>query len=121
MNINMGSNMNTDFWKLLDRFINESEIVIDRPKGSRHPHIDLTYAVDYGYLNNTESMDGGGIDVWVGSMEERKCDAIICTLDLIKRDSEIKLLIDCTEEEKGTIMQVYNMFELAKGIMLRRE
>lgn len=45
-------------------------------------------------------MDGSGIDVWVGSGEKR-IDAIICTIDLLKRDSEIKILIGCTEEENN--------------------
>ena len=44
-------------------------------------------------------MDGGGIDVWVGS-GEKTVDAIMCIVDMMKRDSEIKLLIGCTEEEK---------------------
>lgn len=62
-----------------------SEIVIDRPRGSVHPkYPDFIYRVDYGYLKNTTSMDGAGIDIWVGS-GERKIDAIICTVDLMKK------------------------------------
>lgn len=41
-------------------------------------------------------MDGAGIDVWVGS-DEKKVDAIMCIVDLMKKDSEIKILIGCTE------------------------
>ena len=88
-----------DFWNTLDELMNTSEIVIDRPKGSRHPRFpDFMYRVDYGYLKNTASMDGAGIDVWVGS-SDKKIDAIMCIVDLMKRDSEIKILIGCTEEE----------------------
>lgn len=39
-------------------------------------------------MKNTTSMDGAGIDVWVGS-GERKIDAMICTVDLMKKDSEM--------------------------------
>ena len=39
----------------------------------------------YGYLKNTASMDGAGIDVWVGS-GEKKIDAIMCIVELMKRD-----------------------------------
>lgn len=61
-----------------------SEIVIDRPKGTVHPkYLDLIYKADYGYLKNTLSMDGAGIDVWVGS-GKKEIDAIICTVDLMK-------------------------------------
>lgn len=28
---------NNDFWNLLDRLVENSEIVIDRPKGTAHP------------------------------------------------------------------------------------
>lgn len=42
-------------------------------------------------------MDGQGIDVWVGSDPHRKIDAIMCTVDILKKDSEIKILIGCTK------------------------
>lgn len=59
---------NNDFWKALDELVGQSKIVIDRPKGSVHPKFpDFVYKVDYGYLENTSSMDGEGIDVWVGT------------------------------------------------------
>lgn len=63
---------NEDFWNALDQLVNTSEIVIDRPKGSSHPkYPDFVYKLDYGYLKNTSSMDGAGIDVWVGSGEKK--------------------------------------------------
>ena len=59
---------NQEFWHLLDELVKNSEIVIDRPKGTAHPKFpNFIYKVDYGYLKDTASMDGGGIDVWVGS------------------------------------------------------
>ena len=85
------SSSDNSFWETLDSLVNNSEIVIDRPKGTAHPkYPDFIYKVDYGYLKNTSSMDGVGIDVWVGSGNER-IDAIMCTVDLMKRDSEIKI------------------------------
>ncbi len=63
---------NSDFWKAIDELVNNSEIIIDRPKGMTHPkYSDFVYQVDYGYLKNTSSMDGAGIDVYVGSGEKR--------------------------------------------------
>ncbi len=56
------------FWEAIDDLVNQSEIIIDRPKGSVHPkYLNFIYNVDYGYLKNTSSMDGAGIDVWVGT------------------------------------------------------
>lgn len=114
--------MNNEFWTALDHLVNQSEIVIDRPKGTAHPkYPDFIYKVDYGFLKNTTSMDGTGIDIWVGTDEKKNIDAIMCTVDLMKRDSEIKILIGCTEEEKETINKIHNESQYMKGILLRRE
>ncbi len=109
-----------EFWNALDSLVNNSEIIIDRPKGSSHPkYPDLIYKVDYGYLKNTSSMDNAGIDVWVGS-NGKKIDAIICIVDLLKRDSEIKILIGCTKEEEAIIYNTHNETQYMKGILIHR-
>ena len=114
------NNYNENFWNTLDELVNSSEIIIDRPKGSTHPRFpNFIYPVDYGYLKDTSSMDGAGIDVWVGS-NEKKVDAIMCTVDLMKRDSEIKILIGCTEEEKTKIYETHNKTQYMKGVLIRR-
>ena len=111
---------NAEFWKALDQLVNDSEIIIDRPKGTAHPkYPDFIYKVDYGYLKDTSSMDGGGIDVWVGS-DEKKINAIMCIVDLLKKDSEIKILIGCTEEEKMIIYETHNDTPFMKGVLIRR-
>ena len=111
---------NEGFWRALDELVSNSEIVIDRPKGSAHPRFpDFIYRVDYGYLKNTASMDGTGIDVWVGS-DDQKVDAVMCIVDLMKRDSEIKILIGCTEEEKLEVYNTHNETQYMKGILIRR-
>lgn len=109
-----------DFWNALDKLVNNSEIIIDRPKGTAHPkYPDFIYDLDYGYLNNTSSMDGSGIDVWVGSAE-KKVNAVICTVDFMKRDSEIKILIGCTDEELKIVYETHNESENMKGVLIRR-
>lgn len=111
---------NDKFWKALDELVSHCEIIIDRPKGSAHPRYpDFIYPVDYGYLQDSTSMDGAGIDVWIGS-GEKMIDAIICTVDLMKKDSEIKILIGCTEDEKSVIYEVHNETQHMKGILIRR-
>ena len=111
---------NEDFWKALDELVNDSEIIIDRPKGTAHPkYPDFIYKVDYGHLKNTSSMDGGGIDVWVGS-GEKKIDAVMCIVDLLKKDSEIKVLFGCTEEEKNLVYETHNETPFMKGVLIRR-
>ena len=108
------------FWNAIDTLVSESEIVIDRPKGSHHPKFpDFIYRLDYGYLKNTASMDGGGIDVWVGSGKKEVC-AVMCIVDLMKRDSEIKILIGCNDEEKRIVYETHNETEFMKGILIER-
>ena len=111
---------NVEFWNALDELVNNSEIIIDRPKGTSHPkYPDFIYRVDYGYLKDTTSMDGAGIDVWVGS-DEKKVDSIMCIVDLMKKDSEIKILIGCTEEEKEIVYETHNETPFMKGVLIRR-
>ena len=110
-----------DFWKAVDTLVSSGKIIIDRPKGSVHPRFpEVKYEVDYGYIENTSSMDGGGIDVWLGSLVNKQVNAIICTVDLMKKDSEIKLLIGCTEEEMNTVYEFHNSTEFMNGILIRR-
>jgi len=110
-----------EFWKALDELVSNSEIVIDRPRGTAHPkYPDFIYRLDYGYLKDTSSMDGTGIDVWLGTAG-KKIDAVIYTVDLMKKDSEIKILIGCTEEEKAIAYETHNETEFMKGILLRRK
>lgn len=114
--------MNPEFWAALEQLANNSEIIIDRPKGSVHPKFpDFIYRVDYGYLKNTSSMDGQGIDIWMGTDKKKRIDAVMCIVDLMKRDSEIKILIGCTEEEKEIVCRTHNESEYMKGILIRRE
>jgi inorganic pyrophosphatase len=108
------------FWDALDSLVRDSELVIDRPKGAHHPRYpQITYPVDYGYLKNTTAMDGNGIDIWRGSDLSRKVDAVVCTIDLKKKDSEIKILIRCTFQEKKLISQFYDS-EYMKGLLIER-
>ena len=110
-----------NFWQTLDTLIKESEIKIDRPKGSPHPRYpDNIHPLDYGFLDNTASMDGDGIDLWLGSDPARKLDAVMIVVDLKNRDSEIKLLIGCTEEEKAKVYEEHNKTEFMKGMLVGR-
>lgn len=114
--------MNQAYWKMLQEIADTHEIVIDRPKGSRHPRFHhIVYPLDHGYLQGTSSMDGSGIDVWRGSKEDGVVNAMICTVDRLKGDSEIKLLIGCTEEEIQQANAFHNESEYMKGLLIRRE
>ena len=109
------------FWDFIDQLVASSHVVIDRPKGTSHPcYPSMIYPVDYGYLEETSSMDGHGIDVWAGTNSEPEIDAILCVIDLLKRDSEIKILLGCSEDEKQTIISFTNS-HMMRGLLIRRE
>jgi inorganic pyrophosphatase len=108
------------FWTALDRLVAESTVCIDRPKGSRHPRFpDLVYPLDYGYLEGTQAGDGHGIDVWRGSLPSDGITAVVCTVDMLKRDSEVKLLLGCRPAEEDTVVATHNTGPQS-AILIRR-
>jgi inorganic pyrophosphatase len=108
------------FWAAAEQLVGTSEVVIDRPKGSRHPtRPEAIYPVSYGYLSGTAAADGEGIDVWVGSLQSRQITGIVCTLDLAKRDAEIKLLLGCTPQEEHEIMVFLNKGDMAAVLVAK--
>lgn len=113
--------MASDFWTAFEQLIQTCKLVTDRPKGSAHPRYpEFIYPLDYGYLSGTTSPDGGGIDVWRGSDPARRFDAVLVIVDLVKRDSEVKLLIGCTEEEKQIVLAFQNDSEFMKALLVSR-
>lgn len=113
--------MESSFWKYLDALVAGSELVIDRPTGSRHPRVfSVIYPLDYGYLAGTSGGDGNEIDVWRGSLPDDRLDAIVCTSDLGKRDTEIKLMIGCTDEEKRIVCRFHESNSMG-AMLIRRQ
>ena len=97
---------NPQFWQALDQLLARSALVIDRPKGSSHPRFpEMVYPLDYGYLENTASMDGEGVDVWVGTAQPPALDGLLWVVDLPKGDVEVKLLYGCTPQERELAFQ----------------
>lgn len=112
--------MDLEFWTYLDQLIAACPVVIDRPKGSTHPrYADMVYPVDYGYLSGTAAMDGSGIDVWIGSQDLKIAQGLVCSVDLKKRDAEIKILIGCTEQEAQEILAFLNDHSM-RALLVKR-
>lgn len=110
-----------EFWAYLERLMASSPIKIDRPRGSPHPRYpELIYPLDYGYLEGTHAQDGAGVDLFLGSRPERTLEAIALTVDLDKKDAEIKLLIACTAEEEQVAVDFLNGAGM-RALLVRRE
>jgi inorganic pyrophosphatase len=102
------------FWAAVEQLVATSEVVIDRPKHTRHPELpEVIYPVAYGYLRGTTASDGEGIDVWVGSLDSKRITGVMCTVDLRKRDAEVKLLLGCTSAEETQILSFLNKGNMA--------
>lgn len=109
-----------DFWETLDRLVAASTVVIDRPGGRPHPRYpEAIYPLDYGYLKGTAGGDGDGIDLWRGSLPAPRLDAIFCTVDLHKKDAEIKLVLGCTPAEREAALAFHQSGNGAATVVLR--
>lgn len=102
------------FWDRLDKLMESSKIVIDKPNRVAAPPID------YGYLAGTTGGDGHEIDVWQGSLGMKRADAIVCTVDLRKLDAEVKVLIGCSDEEKKSICE-FHASEKTGALLVERK
>lgn len=109
------------FWQQLQQLVDNSTIVIDRPQELAHPHYpDIIYPLDYGYLDDTTGGDGHGIDLWIGSITgEKQVVAALATVDIVKRDGELKLLLNCTAQEINQIMVFYDDNGMGYYVMQR--
>lgn len=122
MNYELGTTNYTQFWLKLDQLVTDSNLKIDRPKGTSHPRYpSFIYPFDYGYLEDTQSGDKADIDVWVGSLPSKAVTALICSVDLEKRDTEIKILIGCTSEESREILNIHNIGSQSAILLVRDE
>jgi inorganic pyrophosphatase len=96
------------FWHHLDHLVAESDVRIDRPRGTAHPRYpDYIYPLDYGYLDGSTSMDGGGIDVWVGSLAERRVGGVICNGGPGQARFGDQAAAGCTPEEMQIALQTH--------------
>jgi len=109
------------FWQACDALVSSSAIAIDRPRGVPHPrHPVLVYPLDYGYLIGTTGGDGDGVDVWLGGGADKGVTAIACSVDMFKRDAELKLLLGCTDEEIAIVSRFLNVTAGMPCIIVKR-
>ena len=111
-----------DYWNALEKLISENGITIDRKKGTKHPRYpDLIYSVNYGYINNSKSMDNNEIDIFEGEDKKRKVNGIFCTIDLLKQDSETKVVYACNSLEIENIQMQFDNSKYMKSIYVSRK
>ena len=110
------------FWEYADLLVSASEIVIDRPGGSSHPRYErIVYPFDYGHLAGTTGGDGEGIDIWRGSLQEIRVTGVIVTIDIYKRDAELKLLVGCTDQDARFALTTHQSYSQSALLVPRIE
>ena len=109
------------FWRTLQQVLSTHNVVIDRPRGTAHPRYpELIYPLDYGYVEGIKAVDGNELDVWKGSKSEERVSGILCTVDTLKGDTEMKILLCCTQEEMQTVYQFQNS-RIMHALLIQRE
>jgi inorganic pyrophosphatase len=98
------------FWSAVSDLVASSDVIVDRPRGSRHPRIDeFMYPVNYGFLAGTVSGDGEGIDVWIGDHAGAGLVGAYITCDPYARNIEPKLAVDVSSKDLAEIDKFYSV------------
>ena len=110
-------NHDTQFWSALDSLIQESEIVIDRPRGSAHPQYPhFIYPVDYGFANfahYTPALpEGTGVPVKLGTADT--VEAVLAEPGpiLVKKGGHITARTDILPEVEAPVEPGTHLGEL---------
>ena len=109
------------FWQKLDTLVLSSSIEIKQPKGSTHQkYPSLVYPCDYGYLSDNHSSEMGVVDIFVGNPNVTQVDTIIVSVDVLKKDLVVKVLLGCDEKDEQAILDFLNQTDFQKTILIRR-
>ena len=112
---------NVFFWQKMDTVALSSKIRIDRPKNTTHPDFaNLVYPVDYGCFMDMDTVDSEMIHVYRGTLKPATVQAVAVSVDILKRDMDVKVLYGCTEQEELEILRFLNQTDYQKCILIHR-
>lgn len=112
---------NALFWQKVDTLVLSSTVKIEYPKGSKHKQYpNLIYPVDYCTLSDTTDPMGDQIHLYKGTNKTKRVDALVISVDILKKDCVVKLLMGCDEAETLAIMQFLNQTDFQKAVLIRR-
>lgn len=104
-----------NFWDYVDQLVRGSRIEVDRSRGTASTQRGgRLYPVDYGYLAGTSA----GVDVWIGGGDPERISGVICTIDLLTREAELKILLGCDDAEMRAVVEFIE--EPTLGVLLVR-
>lgn len=77
--------------------------------------------MDCGYLEDARAVDGADVNRFIGSPDSKRVTGAMCTIDIIKKDCELKILIGCTQAEMDLIYNHLNSPNFFSVYLLVRE
>ncbi len=109
-----------DFWKSLDRLLDEGEVIVDRPQGMIHACFpEARYPLDCGYLALPQSEAGEEMDVWIGSLSPSQVSAVLLAVDEHSLALNRSLGVGLNEIELQSVLDFYGQIGLT-AVSLRR-
>lgn len=112
---------NALFWQKLDTLFISSKVAINRPKDmASKTYPNLVYPVDYGYLEDTTGSANKEVDVFLGTLEDKRIQSMAIGTDILRKTVEVKLIAGCTDTEKKSILEFLNQMEFQKAIIINR-
>ena len=107
----------SDFWTDLDALVASHQQIVERPAHTRHRRSpESVYPLDYGYLEGTRTNDGAAVDVWFGSLGHRGVVGVVCTVDRLKNDVEMKLLLGCSDADIDAITRFFRGMNMSCSV-----
>ena len=111
---------NAFFWQKLDTLWYGSSFKLTQNVGENHSiYLNVIFPVAFGYLQDTTS-SAQGIRAFRGGAKGKGIRSLVIATDILNKEVEVILLIDCNEEEENKILHFLNQMEFQKTIIARR-
>ncbi|MGB4984897.1 MAG: Inorganic pyrophosphatase [Erysipelotrichaceae bacterium] len=112
---------NAYFWQKLTTLLMSSDLVITNKQGSTHSQYpNLIYPTDYGYICDTNVDSGPVVKAFKGTNSSYSVKDVIVSVDILKRDIDVKLLLGCTDEEIENVLLFLNQTDFQKTILVSK-
>ena len=110
---------NAFFWQKVDTLLYSSKIVITKEVDETHnEYPNMSYPVAYGFLE-AENGNTKTVNVYQGK-HGNLVTGLIVTVDILKKDMAIKLLVGCDEKEEQLILFFLNQTDFQKTVLIKR-
>lgn len=112
---------NAFFWQKMDTLIFSSKSSIVWSKGETHKdYPTLVYPVNCGVLKETNHTERDEVVFFQGSQTSLGCNAVAVAVDVLNKELQVKVLLDCSADEEEKVLTFLNQMDLQKAVLIRR-